>query len=206
MEEAVKIPNVFDDEQVYVGDVYAKALIGAATQAGALDAVVDQLSAIIQTGLNAKPAFEFALSSPKISQEQRAALLDRVFSGRVDTTLLRFLKVLCRRGRLGFLRSIEKAASRMRDEIHGRLRVTVVTATAMSDTEKQSLQATLTKSFKKEVKMTAEVDPSILGGLIVRVGDTVYDGSIDGKLNLLKNNAALKAEQALREKIGSLAS
>ncbi len=60
--------------------------------------------------MNKQPAFEFALSSPKISQDQIASMLDRAFGGRVDVTLLRFLKVLCRRGRLGFLRSIEAAA------------------------------------------------------------------------------------------------
>lgn len=205
MEEAVKIPTVFDDEQQYVGEVYAKALIGSAKTAKNLDVVVDQLSALVGDVLDKKPAFEFALSSPKVSAEQRFALLDRVFANRVDTTLLRFLKVLCRRDRLGFLRSIEKAATRMRDEELGRLRVTVVTANKLSDQELQTLQATLTTTFKKQVSLTSKVDPSILGGLIVRVGDTVYDGSVDGRLNLLRKATAMKAEQAIRDRIGSLA-
>ncbi len=119
MEEAAKIPNVFDDEQVYVGEVYAKALVGAAKAANSVDVVVDQLTSLVRDVLNKQPAFEFALSSPKISQDQIASMLDRAFGGRVDVTLLRFLKVLCRRGRLGFLRSIEAAASRLRDEAQG---------------------------------------------------------------------------------------
>ena len=206
MEEAVKIPNVFDDEQVYVGEVYAKALVGAAKQANSVDAVVDQLTSLVRDVLNKQPAFEFALSSPKISQEQIASMLDRAFGGRVDGTLLRFLKVLCRRGRLGFLRSIESAASRLRDEAQGRLRVTVVTATPLSDAEHKTLQATLAKSFQADVSLAAEVDSKILGGLIIRVGDTVYDGSIDGRLNMLRQAATTRTEQAIREKVGSLAS
>ncbi len=154
MEEAVQIPNVFDDEQQYVGEVYAKALIGAAKSAGSLDAVVDQLASLVTDVLDKKPAFEFALSNPKVSAEQRFELLDKVFANRVDSTLLRFLKVLCRRGRLGFLRSIQRAASRMRDEASGRLQVTVVTATKLTPEELKQLQSTLSASFAKDVTIT----------------------------------------------------
>ncbi len=206
MEEVVQIPDVFDDEQQYVGEVYAKALIGAAKAAGVLDVVVDQLSSLIREVLSKNSTFEFALSSPKVSNEQRFELLDRVFSGRIDATLLRFLKVLCRRGRLGFLRSIEQAATRMRDEAAGRLRVTVVTASALSAEQRSNLQSTLSTAFKKEVSIHSEVDPSILGGLVIRVGDTLYDGSVDGKLTQLRKATAQKTEQAIRDRIGTLAS
>ena len=204
--EEVRIANVFDDEQQYVGEVYAKALIGAATTSGNLDGICSQLTSVVTDILDRQPKFEAALSSPKVSQDARARLLDKVFSGKVDPTLLTFLKVLCRRGRLGFLRAIERAASRMRDDAMGRKRITVTTATALSAPEQASLLEQLKKTFKSEVSLSMQVEPSILGGLIIRDGDTVYDGSVDGKLRLLKKATMGRAEQSIREKIGSLTS
>ena len=205
MDTSAKIETVFDDEQQHVGEVYAKALIGAATTAGSLEVVIDQLHSLVEDVFKKKPEFEMALSSPSVSQEQKNALLDRVFSNRIDVTLLRFLKILCRRNRLGSIRSIEEAASRMRDEALGRVRVTVVTASPISAAELTALEEKLSKTFNAKVSLTAQVDPKILGGLVIRIGDTVYDGSIDGRLQQLKKVAASKAEQTIREKIDTLA-
>jgi F-type H+-transporting ATPase subunit delta len=203
--EDTRIENVFDDEQQYVGEVYAKALIGAATAAGKLDLVCDQLSSVVSDILDRQPKFEAALSSPNISQEDRAKLLDKVFGGKLEVTLLTFFKVLCRRGRLGFLRSIERAASRMRDDAMGRKRITVTTATAMNEKEQSALLQQLKGMFKTEVSLTAQVDPSVLGGIVIRDGDTVYDGSVEGKLQQLKKATMGRAEQTIRERIGQLA-
>lgn len=204
--EDVRIENVFDDEQQYVGEVYAKALIGAASKAGVLDAACGQLTSIIRDVLDKQPKFEAALISPKVSAESRFRLLDKAFGGRADKTLLTFLKVLCRRGRLGFLRAIERAASRMVDDAQGRKRIVVTTATPMPESDQNALKQQLKNMFRSEVSITYVVQPSILGGVIIRDGDTVYDGSVDGKLQLLKKATVGRAEQAIRESIGAMTS
>jgi len=203
--ETPHIPTVFDDEHQHVGELYARALIGAAQSSRTLDAVVSQLESIVTQVMDRQPAFELALSNPKVSQQQRMDLLDKVFGSKIDTTLLRFLKVLCRRGRLGFIRSIQNSVEEMRDEALGRLRITVTTAQELAAPQRQALIEKLKSVFKSEISLTTKVNPAILGGIVIRIGDTVYDGSLDGRLLLLKKAAADRAEQNLRARFSSLA-
>jgi F-type H+-transporting ATPase subunit delta len=84
--------------------------------------------------------------------------------------------------------------------------VLVTTAQPLDEAALKSLKEKLQNLFKKDVAITAKVDATILGGLIVRVGDMVFDGSVDGQLNLLKKATLAKAEIAIREKLSSLAS
>ena len=94
----------------------------------------------------------------------------------------------------------------MRDEAVGRVRVLVTTAQQLDTDAISSLKKKLQNLFKKEVAITTKVDATVLGGLIVRVGDVVFDGSVDGQLKLLKKATLAKAEIAIREKLSSLAS
>ena len=203
--ESSNIPTVFDDEHQHVGELYAKALLGAAQTSGSLETVVAQLESIVTDVMDRQPAFEMALSNPKVSQQQRMDLLDKVFGQKLDPVLLRFLKVLCRRGRLGFIRSIHKSVVTMRDDALGRLRVSVTTAQPLSDAQRQDLIEKLKVVFKSDISLSAKVNPSVLGGILIRIGDTVFDGSLDGRLSQLKKVAAERAEQSLREKFSSLA-
>jgi F-type H+-transporting ATPase subunit delta len=203
--DSSNIPTVFDDEHQHVGELYAKALLGAAETSGSLETVVAQLESIVTEVLDRQPAFEMALSNPKVSQQQRMDLLDKVFGQKLDPVLLRFLKVLCRRGRLGFIRSIQKSVVTMRDDALGRLRVSVTTAQPLNDSQRQELTEKLKSVFKSDVALSIKVNPAILGGILVRIGDTVFDGSLDGRLSQLKKIAAERAEQNLRAKFSSLA-
>jgi F-type H+-transporting ATPase subunit delta len=178
--------------------------LGAAQASGSVDAVVQQLESIVKEVLDKQPSFEIALSNPKVSQKERMDLIDKVFGSRIDTTLLRFLKVLCRRGRLGFIRSIQSAVEIMRDDAMGRLRVTVTTAKPMDEAQRKSLIEKLKVAFKSDIALAEKVDPAVLGGIVIRIGDTVFDGSVDGRLVQLKKVASERAEQNLRAKFSSL--
>jgi len=147
-----------------------------------------------------------ALANPKLASDEKIRVLDKVFAGKMDATLLTFLKVVSRRGRLNAIRGIYRAAASLRDEAVGRVRVLVTTAQPLDEAALKSLKEKLQNLFKKDVAITSKVDATILGGLIVRVGDMVFDGSVDGQLNLLKKATLAKAEIAIREKLSSLAS
>ena len=193
-EQTKKIPTVFDSEEQHVGEVYARALLGAAQSANKVDAVVEQFESLVVDVLDKNPKIEVALANPKMSVEDKWNLIDRVFGGKMEPTLVTMLKVLARRQRLGSLRSIQKSASDLRDELAGRIQVQVTVASELDASARDALIAKLKTVFKKDVRLNTKVDPSILGGLIVRVGDTVLDGSVDGQLAALRKNLARALE------------
>jgi F-type H+-transporting ATPase subunit delta len=204
-EKVSKIATVFDSEEQHVGQLYAKALLQAASSDGQVDVVVDQLESFVGDVLAKSPSLEMILSNPKMSADEKVGILDRVFSASMNSTLLKFLKVLCRRQRIQFVRAIARSAADQRDELAGRMQVDVITSTGLSDASSAALAAKLSGIFKKDVRLNPSVDPSILGGLVVRVGDTVYDGSLDGQLKLLRKETKVKAEATVRLKASQLA-
>ena len=205
MSEAQVNTAVFDEESMYIGPVYAKALLAAVGSSGDADGLMTQFKSFIQDVLDKQPALEAALANPKISAEEKIRILDKVFAGKMDPTLLTFLKVLSKRGRLNVLRGIYAASAALRDEAIGLVRVIITTAQQLDQSAIDSLKEKLQVVFKKKVAITAKVDATVLGGLIVRVGDAVFDGSVDGQLNQLKKATLAKAELAIREKLSILA-
>ena len=206
MSETQKSDSAFDDESMHVGPIYAKALLAAVGSTGNVESVMEQFHSLIHDVFDKQPVLEMALANPKLASDEKIRVLDKVFAGKMDATLLTFLKVVSRRGRLNAIRGIYRAAASLRDEAVGRVRVLVTTAQQLDEAALKSLKEKLQNLFKKDVAITSKVDATILGGLIVRVGDLVFDGSVDGQLNLLKKATLAKAEIAIREKLSSLAS
>ena len=206
MSEPQKNDSVFDDESMHVGPIYAKALLAAVGSTGSIDTIMDQFHSLINDVFDKQSVLEMVLANPKIPSDEKIRVLDKAFAGKMDSTLLTFLKVVSRRGRLNAIRGIYRSATALRDEAVGRVRVLVTTAQQLDTVAINSLKEKLQNLFKKEVAITTKVDATVLGGLIVRVGDVVFDGSVDGQLKLLKKATLAKAEIAIREKLTSLAS
>lgn len=194
--------TVLDSDAQQVGALYGKALLGAA--GNDVDQVIDQLNSIVRDCLANQPALEQILSSPRVSQADKEQLIDRIFSGRVHSTLLNFLKILCRRGRIGWLRGIQVSAQQLRDQQLGRVRATVKTAMPLDDQQRQSIAQQLGKTLGHEVLLDVQVDPTLLGGIMIRVGDQVYDGSVEGKMSALRSAVNQGIQKAVRDRFASL--
>ncbi len=205
-EQANHIPTVFDSEEQHVGQVYAKALLQAATGSNKVDVAVDQLESLVRDVMDKSKGFEAVLFSPKMSVEDKSEFLDRVFGAKMDPLLLSFLKVLNRRHRLPFVRAISQSANALRDEMAGRMQVQVSTSSPLDAASADALRKKLSASFGKDIRLVTKIDPSILGGLVVRIGDTVYDGSVDGQLKSLRRDAGARADASVRTLAGQLAS
>jgi len=205
-EQVSQVATVFDSEEQHVGQVYAKALLQAANSSNKIDLVVEQLDSFVEDVLSKNPAMDFFLSNPKQSVESKIGLLDRVFGGKMDSILLNFLKVLCRRHRIHFVRGVLRAAAELRDEIAGRVQVQVTTSTALDSATESSLVAKLKSTLSKDVRLVKKIDPSIIGGLLVRVGDTVFDGSVDGQLRVLRRELTTKTDASIRNMSNNLVS
>jgi F-type H+-transporting ATPase subunit delta len=169
-----------------IGEIYARALLGAAQKAGQTAAVMDELDAVVEEALAANPKLETVLASPLIGQEEKTALLDRVFQPRISGLLLNFLKVVSRHGRLDCLRAIRHEARKLYDETLGNVRVRITTATAVAPEQAEQITAALSASLGRRPILETVVDPALVGGAVLRIGDTVYDGSVANQLQQIR--------------------
>ena len=170
----------------HLGEIYANALLGAAESAGRLAETVEELESLVRDLLNPLPQLDRILSSGLISHEDKEALLDRLFAGRASTVLLNFLKVVSRHGRLDTLRAIARRARALYDRKRGVIPVEFVTAVPVSATLLGHVQQRLRGLFGGEPLLKHRVEPGLIGGAVVRVGDTIYDGSIANQLEKLR--------------------
>jgi F-type H+-transporting ATPase subunit delta len=107
--------------------------------------------------------------------------------------LLNFLKVLARRGRFEAVRAVRHASRKIFNDLRGRVEVFVTTAAPLSDAIRDLVLAKLKSSLKSEIDLKTHVDPNLLGGLRIRVGDTVYDGSLANQLARLRSELVATA-------------
>jgi F-type H+-transporting ATPase subunit delta len=98
-----------------------------------------------------------------------------------------FLRLLVDKKRIDILSDIVVCYRQLMDEALKKVRVNVKTAYALSDDLKSFISSSLEKSIGKKVEMTVEEDPSLIGGVVIGVGDTLYDGSIKNQLNNMRN-------------------
>ena len=204
MSEQPEHATALDSDDQQVGLLYAKALLGAA--GSNVDSVVSELEAVVGECLDKHPNLETALASPRINQEQKESLLDRIFSGRVDATLLNFLKVLCRRDRIASLRAIQATATEMREEQLGKQRVLVTSAQPLTDEQRNNIASALKTAYGKESVLVEKIDETLLGGVVLRIGDEVLDGSVLGKMDSIRSAVTSGVQKAIRDKYESLLS
>jgi F-type H+-transporting ATPase subunit delta len=168
-----------------VAAIYAKALVGAAEKSGTLDSVVAELASVASV-LAAYPEFESVLGSALVTHEEKVQVLERTFGKKVSPQVLDFLKVLSHRGRLEVTRAVNAQVQQLYDEKRGRVRVEVLTAKPLDDGQSRTLEASLRRILGGDPQMRPSVDPAIIGGVVLRVGDTVYDGSVARQLDQVR--------------------
>ena len=204
MDKNPQPPTVFDTDQQQLGETYAKALLGLSDKPKQIDTYVDQLSNVAQL-VRDMPKLKAIFESPQIGVEQKTALIDKSF-GSMKKKVVNFLKVLARNGRFSCLSAAAASAEKLRDEVAGRVQGKLTTAAAVDKKVVDRIAERLTKVIGKEVKLTTKVDSRVIGGMVIRIGDTVYDGSVVNQLAQVRAKAVQKAADAIREKLDRFAS
>jgi len=200
MNESTTQPTVFDSEQQQLGNVYAKALLAFGSESGNVDPLVEGLDAIVRV-IREVPGLQAALESPRIPFEEKSKLLDKAFSGKVDKHLTNFLKVVGSKGRFDCLGAIASSAREMQDEMSGRVQAVLTSASEVDQGVQEKIAQRLSSELGKSVSLKAAIDPAIIGGMVVRIGDTVYDGSVTNQLAQIRSKAIKNVADAIREKI-----
>ena len=182
-----------------VAAVYAKALIGASEKTGATDRLVEEMDSLVADVLDKFPGFEGTLSSPRLSPEEKIQLLSRVFGGRASDEMQTFLKVLCQHERLDCLREIRRAFRHQHNLLRNRVEVEVTTAQEVPDHLREQIVGTLQEKLGCEVQLLTKLDESLIGGLVVRVGDTVVDGSVRNQLAQMRAQAVQRIVEQIHD-------
>jgi F-type H+-transporting ATPase subunit delta len=189
-----------------IARVYAQAIIEAADRKGCRAAVLDELGSFVRDVLPKVPRAHAILASPKVSPEEKGAIIDRIAAGRMLPTTVHTLHVLARHERLGLVADVVRAAHRLADEMAGRKQATFTTAIPLDETDRQQLIADVEGALAVSLAPSFTVDPEIIGGLVVRIGDTVYDQSIATGLARLGENLHRRTIHEIQHRRDRLAS
>lgn len=199
-EETLQSPTVFDTEKASIGDVYAKALLGAGQTSGKTSQLLEGLQGVVEA-VNSLPNLKEMLESPRVAVDAKQGLLDKAFGGKLDKDLLNFLKIVGNKGRFDCLSQICDSATRLFDEQSGNVTAEVITANEVDSTVASDIAAQLEKALGKKVTVKTTVDPNLIGGMVVRIGDTIHDASVVSQLNQVRTRAVKRASDAIRSSL-----
>jgi F-type H+-transporting ATPase subunit delta len=176
-----QVETVMDPTSVSIASVYADALLGQLPGDPEAEEVTEELDAIVDL-LDSIDGFEGLLTAALITGADRCEMVQRIFHGRVSEVVEAVLVVMADAGRLGLLRTLRRVFRSKLNARQGKLEVTVISAVQLSDQQRDEVRAALTESLRGEVVLTCRVDPDLLGGVVIHVGDHVYDASIRAEL------------------------
>jgi F-type H+-transporting ATPase subunit delta len=170
-----------------VAHVYSEALYNAAQKQGKAEALLEQLQSLVSELFAAEPLLEKFLASGAIRRDVKRATIDRAFGGKADPLLVDFLQVLNSHGRLGLVRAAALAYRDIHDQRSRRVRVKVRAAAPLSSAQQDRLKAELRDNYQLEPILDVRVDPDLLGGMLVQVGDRLFDSTVRTRLERLRN-------------------
>lgn len=168
---------------------YAHALYEEADRRGCVDAVDEDVDMLRQS-LAKTHEFARLMESPAIPQDKKQDVLRALLKERVEPLTLRFLVLLVEKDRETQLGTILKTYQDLRDEQRGIVEVRARVPAALSDEERSKLVERLRAMTGKNIRLEVEEEPGLIGGLVVRIGDRVYDGSVRQKLDNLRDTWA----------------
>ena len=167
---------------------YANAVFVLARDNGALDLWARRLAVLAAAADQER--VRTLLQSPEVPAEQKALQLAKVCGEEIDDRGRALLRVLARNGRLPLLGEISRRFEELKAAEERNLDVEVLSTYPLTDAQAKRLADALQAKFGKQVRLSSEVDASLLGGVVVRAGDTVIDGSVRGRLDKLAESLA----------------
>jgi F-type H+-transporting ATPase subunit delta len=159
---------------------YAKAAFAEAVEQNALAQWSDMLS--IATEFAADETLAQVLVHPSLTAEQQATALTDLCGDKLNQSGKNFLMILGENKRLTLLPQIVEAFEELKAAQEHAVEVTVTSAFELTDAQQETLSLALKNKLQCDVRLTGEVDQSLVGGAIIRAGDLVIDGSVRGKL------------------------
>lgn len=170
---------------------YAGAWLEAASETGALEAVRGEITALEDLCRDSEPFVDF-VTDKAIPGEVKQRILGELFDGRIRDITLNFLYLLVSRRRERFLPEILAACREILDDWDGVVNADVASAVALSAGQEGDLKSELEAYTGKRVRMKTSVNPDLIGGFVVRVGDQVFDSSLATQLQRVRQSLVRK--------------
>ena len=164
---------------------YAEALVVLARKANDLDGWGRLLDGVA-SAMRENATLRLFLESPRVDVKTKNLVIEKAFQGKLPVPFVRFLQAVVKRGRQMSIPQIAVEYGALVDSAVGRVHAAVTVSRATDDAERDRIAASLSTMLGKAVVPHVTVDPAILGGLIVKVGDTVMDGSVRRRLATLR--------------------
>jgi F-type H+-transporting ATPase subunit delta len=171
--------------QTTIARNYAEALLALATKAGDLDGWGTTIGALADVLQGDRTLANF-LAAPQIAAVDKNRVLGKALAGKVPPLLLRFVQKVVENRRQLLIGEIATEYGNLVDDRAGRVHATVTVAREASAADRALIAERLSKALGKEVVPHLRLNPAIIGGLVVKVGDTVMDGSVRRRLSLLR--------------------
>lgn len=171
---------------IAVANRYARALADVVAGTGNYRAILGELEDFTATYGESTELRE-VLATPAISLPEKLRILEAILA-RLETSPIagNFVRVLLSNYRLGLLREVVESFRKIAYERLGIAQVKVFSATSLSETEREALRERFARLTRKQVELELHLDPELLGGLQAQIGSAVYDGSIRGHLERLR--------------------
>lgn len=167
---------------------YARAILELGSETGSLDAMVREIGAVAQA-YDASSELQGALANPLVALEAKRNIVDELASRAGASSMTKnLLRMLVDRRRMPALPRIAQLVTELADAKRGVVHAEVTTAVQLSESFYDRLKAQLERMTGQKIVLDRRVDPTIVGGVSTRIGDTVVDGSLRASLNEMKNN------------------
>jgi F-type H+-transporting ATPase subunit delta len=179
-----------------IANQYAKALLDVVSKPGSgvnPEAALEQI-ATFADAVSSSKELHAILHSPAVDSEQKKKVIERLGQGAgIQPVIVNFLSLVARKRRLAMLGEMCQAFRTVLDERTGVARPRVESSHELDAAQRGALEARLTKLTGKKVACEYQVNPALVGGVAVRIGSTVYDGTLKGQLSALGRRLASRA-------------
>lgn len=186
----------FDDKTLAVAKVYATAMLQLAEARGEAESLSAELTELAAYAA-ANEDFHRFLTDPLADPEERSASLDKIFRGRASALLVDSLQVLNRKGRIGLLPAVAHVLAEALDGLRDRVAVQVRSAVPLTDALRQQLAMAVKHTFGRQARLEESVDASLLGGMVVQIGDQKMDASVANRLRGMKAAMLARASKQI---------
>jgi F-type H+-transporting ATPase subunit delta len=205
--DPTRAPSVFDVDALRIARVYAKALLEAAIPVNKVDEYQEAFDTLVGNPLVQAPTqsdIASLLTGGLIPIAKLEAALIAVFESKTDKLFLNFLLVLNKHGRLELLRPVAAQYRALRDEFHKRVRVLVKSASPLTDEQRAAVKTLAETRFHLNPVLVEVIDPDLLGGLRLQVGDRMLDLSVRGRLDALMKQMIERSTHEIQRRRDSL--
>lgn len=191
--------HILDVGEEQLARTYGKAFLSATEsldQAG----LVEELGSLVTDVLDKFKEFDVHLTTDFLSHDERVELIDKVLGSRASAPVVNLLKTLSQNHRNGATRAVVKMIRKLHGEMHGRHEVRVYVPQPLSSELQSNLQQALRNKLGIDSDFFFHTKPDLIGGIVVQVGDTVFDGSVRTTLEKTRQQMVMKAIDAIESR------